>query len=47
MRSVRFIGATVSFAIVAFVPALAQQQAGTAARVASNRIQLEQYLDWE
>src|SRR6476661_9515864 len=47
MRSVRFLGAALSFAAVAFVPALAQQQAGAAAARASNRIALEQYLDWE
>ncbi len=47
MRSVRFIGTALTLAAVAFVPALAQQQAGAPARVASNRVQLEQYLDWE
>jgi dipeptidyl aminopeptidase/acylaminoacyl peptidase len=47
MRSVRLLGAAVSFVAVAFVPAYAQQQAGTPAVRASNRIALEQYLDWE
>lgn len=47
MRSVRLLGAACSFAVVAFVPSLAQQQAGTTAARASNRLQLEQYLDWE
>src|SRR6476646_9666287 len=47
MRSVRSLRAALSLAADAFVHALAQQQAGAPARVASNHIQLEQYLDWE
>lgn len=52
MRSVRFVGTTLSVIAVAVFPAFAQQatQQGSAATPsarATNRIALEQYLDWE